>query len=77
LSLISDNPQTIFFFIVNLVTLENICIRKIVLKYNSKEEAGFLLSISKELSQLGFYTLDSVVDLKLLFKVISELFANC
>ena len=37
-------------FIVNLsITPENICIYKIVLKYNSEEKVAFLLSISKEL----------------------------
>ena len=32
-----------------------------VLKHNSEEKVAFLLSVSKGLSQLDFYTLDSVV----------------
>ena len=47
-------------FIVDLsITPENICIYKIVLKYNSKEKVAFLLSISEDVkivdSRLYFY----------------------
>ncbi len=48
-----------------------------VLKYNSKEEVAFLLSMSERLSQLDFYILDSVAGLNLLSKIISKLFADC
>jgi len=34
-----------------------------VLKHDSEEEAAFLLSMSIELSQLDFYTLDSIAGL--------------
>ena len=47
---------------------ENICVCKIVLKYDSEEKAAFLLIISKDLSQLNFYTIDSVAGLRSLFK---------
>jgi len=48
-----------------------------VLKHDSEEKAAFLLSVSEELSQLDFYTLNSVVSLNSLSKVISGLFADC
>jgi len=48
-----------------------------VLKHDSKEKAAFLLSVSEELSQLDFYTLNSVVSLNSLSEVISGLFADC
>jgi len=38
---------------------------------------AFLLSMSKGLSQLNFYTLDSVSGLNLLFREISGLSSNC
>ena len=64
-------------FIVNLpITPENICIYRIVLKYDSKEEVVFFLSISKGLSQLNFCTLNSVTSLNSLSKAISRLFDN-
>jgi len=66
------------FLIANLpIALENICVCKIVLKYNSEEEVVFLLSVSERLSQLDFYILDSIAGLNLLSKVISELFTDC
>ena len=48
-----------------------------VLRHDSEEKAIFLLYVSKELSQLDFYTLNSVISLNLLFKVIFGLFADC
>jgi len=59
------------------ITPENICIYKMVLKHNSKEKVTFLLSVSKDLSQLNFYTLDSVAGLDSLSKAILGLFSNC
>ena len=34
-----------------------------VLKYDSEEGAAFLLSVSEKLSQLNFYTLNSITSL--------------
>jgi len=48
-----------------------------VLKHDSEEETAFLLSVSEELSQLNFSSLDSTAGLDLLSEAISELFANC
>ena len=48
-----------------------------VLKHNSGKKMAFLLSMSKGLSQLEFYTLDSVTSLNSLSKAIFKLFANC
>ena len=48
-----------------------------VLKQDSKEEAAFLLSVSKGLSQLDFSALDSVAGLNMLSEAISKLFADC
>ena len=39
---------------------------RMVLKYDSEEGAAFLLSVSEELSQLNFYTLNSITSLDLL-----------
>ena len=47
-----------------------------VLKQDSDEKVAFLLSVSEELSQLDFSTLDSVTGLNLLFEAISGLFAD-
>jgi len=47
-----------------------------VLKQDSDEEAAFLLSVSKRLSQLDFSALDSVTGLDMLSEAISGLFAN-
>lgn len=55
---------------------ENICVCKIVLKSDSKEKVAFLLIMSKGLSQLNFYTINSVVGLNSLFKMISEPFVD-
>ena len=49
---------------------------RIVLKYDSKEKAVFVLSVSKELSQLEFYTLNSVTSLDSLSEAISRLIAD-
>ena len=57
------------------ITLENICIYRIVLKCDSKEVV-FLLYIIKGLSQLNFYTLDSVASFDSLSETISKLFDN-
>ena len=56
---------------------ENICVRRMVLKRDSEEEAAFLLSVSKGLSQLNFSSLDSTAGLDLLSEAISRLFADC
>ena len=48
-----------------------------VLKYDSEKEMVFLLSMSKEPSQLNFSGLDSVISLNLLSETISRLFADC
>jgi len=58
------------------ITPENICVYKIVFKHDSEEEVVFLLSVSEGLSQLDFYTLDSVASLNSLSKAISKLFSN-
>ena len=64
--------------IVNLpIASENIQMHRKVLKQDSEEEVAFLLSVSKELSQLDFSALDSVTGLNLLSEAISGLFANC
>ena len=63
--------------IVNLlIASENIQVYRKVLKQDSDEEVAFLLSISEELSQLDFSTLDSVTGLNLLFETISGLFVD-
>ena len=59
------------------IALENICVCRMVLKHDSEEETAFLLSVSEELSQLNFSSLDSTAGLDLLSEAISELFANC
>jgi len=59
------------------ITLKNICIYKMVFKHKSEEKVILLLFVSEELSQLDFYTLNSIVGLNLLSKAILELFANC
>ena len=59
------------------IALENIYVCKIVLKCDVDEEVAFLLSMSEELFQLDFSTLDSVASLNLLSKVIYRLFTNC
>ena len=56
---------------------ENICVRRMVLKRDSEEEAVFLLSVSEGLSQLNFSSLDSTAGLDLLSEAISGLFADC
>jgi len=56
---------------------ENICVRRMVLKRDSKEETAFLLSVSEGLSQLNFSSLDSTAGLNLLSEAISGLFADC
>ena len=48
-----------------------------VFKHDSKKKVAFLLSVSEELSQLNFYTLDSVASLNSLSEAISKLFADC
>jgi len=48
-----------------------------VFKHDSEKKVAFLLSVSEELSQLNFYTLDSVASLNLLSETISKLFADC
>ena len=48
-----------------------------VYKCNSEEDVVFLLSISKGLSQLNFYTLNSIVGLNSLSEAISGLFTSC
>ena len=64
--------------IVNLpIASENIQVYRKVLKQDSEEEVAFLLSVSKELSQLDFSALDSVTGLNLLSEAISGLFADC
>jgi len=64
--------------IVNLpIAPENIQVYRKVLKQDSEEEVAFLLSVSKELSQLDFSALDSVTGLNLLSEAISGLFADC
>ena len=64
-------------FIVNLpITPENICIYRIVLKYDSKEEVVFFLSISKGLSQLKFCTLNSVTSLNSLSRLFDNYWAT-
>jgi len=50
---------------------------RIVLKCDSKEEAVFVLSVSEELSQLDFYTPNSVTSLDSLSEAISRLIADC
>jgi len=63
--------------IVNLsIISENISVYRMVLEHNSKEKVVFLLFISKKLSQLNFYTLDSVTSLNSLSKIISKLFSD-
>ena len=63
--------------IVNLfITSENICILRMVLKYNSEKKAIFLLSISEGLSQLNFSILYSISSLNSLSEIISRLFAD-
>jgi len=63
--------------IVNLfITSENICILRMVLKYNSEKKATFLLSISEGLSQLNFSILYSISSLDSLSDTISRLFAD-
>jgi len=42
-------PDHVSFIVDLSITPENICIYKIVLKYNSEEKVAFLLSISEEL----------------------------
>ena len=59
------------------IALENICVRRMVLKCNSEEETVFLLSVSEGLSQLNFSSLDSTAGLDLLSEAISRLFADC
>ena len=56
---------------------ENICMCRMVLKRDSKEEMAFLLSISERLSQLNFSSLDFTAGLNLLSEAISRLFADC
>ena len=56
---------------------ENICVCRMVLKYDSKEEITFLLSVSEGLSQLNFSSLDFTIGLDLLSKAIFRLFVNC
>ena len=56
---------------------ENICVRRMVLKRDSEEEAAFLLSVSEGLLQLNFSSLDSTAGLDLLSEAISGLFADC
>ena len=55
---------------------ENIQIYRKVLKKYSDEEAVILFSVSKELSQLEFSTLDSITSLDLLSEAISGLFVD-
>ena len=50
---------------------------RIILKYNSKEEIVFLLSVNRRLSQLNFYTLNSVSNLNSLSETIFGLFSDC
>ena len=57
--------------------LENICVCRMVLKHDSEEEAVFLLSVSEELSQLNFSSLDSTAGLDCLSEAISGLFVDC
>ena len=59
------------------IALENICVCRMVLKHDSEEEMAFLLSVSKRLSQLNFFSLDSTAGLDLLSEAISRLFADC
>jgi len=47
-----------------------------VSKCDSEKKAIFLLSVNKRLSQLDFYTLDSITGLDSLSEVISMLFVN-
>jgi len=70
-------PSDHAHLIVDLsITPENICVLRMVLKYNSEKEAIFLLSISKELSQLKFSILYSISSLDSLSEIISGLFAD-
>ena len=48
-----------------------------VLKHNSEEKVTFLLFISEDLSQLNFYTLDSVAGLDSFSEAILRLFTDC
>ena len=59
------------------IALENIWVRRMVLKRDSEEEAAFLLSVSEGLSQLNFSSLDSTAGLDLLSEAISGLFDDC
>ena len=59
------------------IALENICVRRMVLKRDSEEETAFLLSVSEGLSQLNFSSLDFTIGLDLLSKAIFRLFVNC
>ena len=52
------------------ITPENIQVYRKVLKQDSEEEAAFLLSVSKRLSQLDFSALNSVTSLDLFFETI-------
>ena len=71
LSIISDDPHYASLIVDISITPENICVYRMVLKCNSENKTVFMLSISERLSQLDFYTLDSITGLDLLSEIIS------